>query len=72
MGSDERRKIERSGAFLSGDGFANIAVPIRTLSDDYHDTPEAQDSDRVPEPAPEGRLTRLVHAATGRHPRQDH
>jgi len=67
VAGDDRRKVERSGAFLS-DGFQNIPVPIRTLSDDYHDRPEPQDSDRVPEPEPEGVATRVVHAITGKHP----
>jgi hypothetical protein len=67
MGDQERRKVEKAGAFLS-DGFQNIAVPIRTLSDEYHDTPEPQDSDRVPDPEPDGLATRLMHRITGRHP----
>ena len=69
MAGDDRRKVERSGAFLS-DGFQNIPVPIRTLSDEYHDRPEPQDSDRVPDPEPEGVVTRVVHAVTGKHPHQ--
>jgi hypothetical protein len=33
---------------------------IRTLSDEYRDTPEPEDSSRVPPPAPRGRLRRAV------------
>jgi len=69
VGDHERRKIERSGAFL-GDGFGNAPVPIRTLSDEYQDTPEPQDSDRVPDPVPEGLATRAVRRVTRRGARQ--
>ncbi|MHB8959508.1 MAG: hypothetical protein ACYDAN_07775 [Candidatus Limnocylindrales bacterium] len=69
MADSERRKVERSGAFLS-DGFQNIPVPIRTLSDEYHDRPEPEDSDQVPEPEPEGLVTRAVHKLTGKHPKE--
>lgn len=65
MRDQERRKVERSGAFLS-DGFQNIPVPIRTLSDEYHDTPEPEESDRVPAQEPEGVVARAVHRLTGR------
>ena len=67
LSGEDRRKVERSGAFL-GDGFQNIPVPIRTLSDEYHDMPEPQDSNRVPDPAPEGLVTRMVHSIRGKHP----
>ena len=70
MGDSERRKMEKSRAFIN-DGFANIPVPIRTLSDDYHDTPEPQDSDRVPPREPQGAVTRVIHRLTGKHPHQD-
>jgi hypothetical protein len=70
MGDTERRKLEKSGAFIN-DGFANIPVPIRTLSDDYHDTPEPQDSDRVPPREPESVITRAIHRLGGKHPHQD-
>ena len=69
MSGQDRRKVERSGAFLS-DGFQNIPVPIKTLSDEYHDTPEPTDSDRVPDAEPEGLVTRLVHTVTGKHPHE--
>jgi hypothetical protein len=69
MAGDDRRKVERSGAFLS-DGFQNIPVPIRTLSDEYHDRPEPQDSDRIPAPEPESLVTRVAHSITGKHPHE--
>jgi hypothetical protein len=69
VSGDERRQVERSGAFLS-DGFQNIPVPIRTLSDEYHDRPEPRDSDIVPDPEPEGLMTRVVHSITGKHPHE--
>jgi hypothetical protein len=67
VAGDDRRKMERSGAFLS-DGFQNVPVPIKTLLDEYHDTPEPRDSDVVPPPEPEGVVTRVVHSLTGKHP----
>jgi hypothetical protein len=70
MAGGDRRKVERSGAFLS-DGFQNIPVPIRTLQDDYHDTPEPQDSDVVPPREPEGLVTRVVHSLQGKHPHDE-
>jgi hypothetical protein len=41
---------------------------IRTLSDEYHDTPEPEDSSRVPPPVPKGRLRRAVERLTRRRP----
>jgi hypothetical protein len=43
-----------------------IPVPMRTLSDDYADVPEPEDSDRVPEPKEPGRVRRLLDKL-GRH-----
>lgn len=34
---------------------------VRTLSDEYRDTPEPEDSDRVPPPEPPGLVERIVH-----------
>ncbi len=68
---DDRKKVERAGAFLTGDGLGNIAVPIRTLSDEYRDRPEPQDSDVVPPREPEGLLTRAVHSLTCKHPHDE-
>lgn len=61
--SDNKRSssLDRAGAFLSSDPYGMAAVPIRTLADEYHDQPaEPQDSERVPIPAPAGRLRRLL------------
>jgi hypothetical protein len=69
VSGEDRRKVERSGAFLS-DGGRPIPVPIKTLSDEYHDTPEPTDSDQVPDPEPEGLVTRVVHSITGKHPHE--
>lgn len=52
-------RLDRAGAFI-GDAGVNAPVPIRTLSDEFHDEPEPEDSDRVPEPEPPGRLRRLL------------
>jgi hypothetical protein len=43
-----------------------IPVPMRTLSDDYSDEPEPEDSNRVPEPKEPGRVRRLLDKL-GRH-----
>jgi hypothetical protein len=54
-------------AFLGTDPGGMVAVPMRTLSDDYHDEPaEPEDSDRVPEPEPEGLVHRLIDRVTHR------
>jgi hypothetical protein len=62
MGSPGRKRGERNaGAFMGSDAFGMIAVPSRSLSDEYHDEPaEPEDSDRVPEPEPPGRIKRIV------------
>jgi len=61
MGQARRRRRQRSaGAFL-GDGRGNIAIPMSTLADEYHDEPaEPVDSDVVPEPDPPGLVARLI------------
>ena len=44
-----------------------IPVPMTTLSDEYHDEPaEPQDSDRVPDPEPQGQFSRLIDRLMGR------
>jgi hypothetical protein len=44
-----------------------IAVPGRTLSDEWHDEPtEPEDSDRVPEPDPPSLAHRIVDRLAGR------
>ena len=42
----KRRAERNAGAFLGPAGM--IPVPTRTLSNDYSDEPEPEDSDRVP------------------------
>jgi hypothetical protein len=62
MSKTDRRKSEgNAGAFLGTDPISMTAVPMRTLSDDYHDAPaEPQDSDRVPEPEPPSAIRRAI------------
>ena len=61
-GELKRRAERNAGAFLGPDlgGGGPIPVPMRTLSDDYADVPEPEDSDRVPEPREPGRVRRLL------------
>ena len=50
-----RRAERNAGAFLTPTDYSIIPVPMRTLSDEYHDEPaEAKDSETVPSPEPEG------------------
>jgi len=61
-----KRPVRNAGAFLSPDPTGMFAVPTRTLSDEYKDVPaEPEDSDRVPEPEPEGIVRRAVDRLTG-------
>jgi hypothetical protein len=65
----KRRAERNAGAFLApdlGGGGGMIPVPMRTLSDDYSDVPEPEDSDRVPRPREPGRVRRLLDKL-GRH-----
>ena len=53
------RAEHNAGAFLGPD--IMVPVPMTTLTDDYRDEPaEPEDSDRVPEPEPKGRVRRLL------------
>lgn len=54
----KRRAERNAGAFLGPAGM--IPVPMQTLSDDYSDVPEPEDSDRVPETKEPGRIRRLL------------
>jgi hypothetical protein len=47
-----------AGAFLGPDMLA--PVPMRTLSDDYHDERAEPEDDRVPEPEPPGLIRRTL------------
>jgi hypothetical protein len=59
------REERNAGAFLGPDML--VPAPMRTLSDDYHDEPaEPQDTDRVPDPEPKGRIRRLLDRLKGR------
>ena len=52
-----------AGAFLGPDLLAPI--PMKTLSDEYHDTPaEPEDSDRVPPPEVPGRVRQFLDQLT--------
>ncbi len=58
-----------AGAFMGPDLL--VGVPMRTLSDEYHDAPVEPEDDRVPEPEPPGALRRLADALGHRLRRQD-
>jgi hypothetical protein len=61
----QRRAEQSAGAFLGPDLL--VPAPIRTLSDEYRDEPtEPEDSERVPEPDPPGRILRIVKRLAGR------
>jgi hypothetical protein len=55
---EPRREQRNAGAFLGPDMLA--PVPMRTLSDDYHDERAEPQDDRVPEPEPPSLIHRLV------------
>ena len=60
-----KRAEPNAGAFLS-EGFTPIGIPMRTLSDDYRDSPADPPDDHVPEPEPPGPVRRVVDRLTGR------
>lgn len=58
MGEPKPKQAERNaGAFLGPDLL--IPVPMRTLSDDYHDTRAEPPDDREPAPEPPGLIARI-------------
>ena len=58
---EPKKAVHNAGAFLAPYSAGSVPVPMRTLSDDYHDEPtEPEDSDRLPDPEPPGLLRRLV------------
>lgn len=59
-----RHAEKNSGAFLGPDMV--VPVPMRTLSDDYHDEPTEPEDDYEPEPEPSGLIRRVVERLTGR------
>jgi hypothetical protein len=59
MGNGEHgRRKTRVQVTLGPHGI--VGLPLRTLSDAYSDTPEPEDSDRVPAPDPPSLARRLV------------
>jgi hypothetical protein len=61
MARPKPRRAERNaGAFYSPDGLGMIPVPMRTLSDDYHDEPVDPPDDHEPEPEPPGLIERIL------------
>jgi hypothetical protein len=69
MSRPDRRPIHNAGAFLGPDLL--VPVPLRTLSDDYHDEPaEPEDSAREPEPELPGRMRRLLDRLSGQPERR--
>ena len=66
MGRDaSKREKASSGGVLGPNGVIGLPA-VRTLCDEYRDTPEPEDSESVPAPAPPGpgrqMLDRLVRA----------
>jgi hypothetical protein len=58
MGESKPKQPERNaGAFLGPDVL--IPVPMRTLSDDYHDTRAEPPDDREPPSEPPGLVARI-------------
>ncbi len=58
MGEPPRKQAEHNaGAFLGPDVL--IPVPMRTLSDDYHDARTEPPDDREPPPEPPGLVARI-------------
>lgn len=62
-----KRAIHNAGAFLDPSGIGGpIPVPMRTLSDEYHDEPAEPEEDVEPEAAPPGLLHRVIGRLTRR------
>jgi hypothetical protein len=60
--------MPNAGAFLGPDLL--VPVPMRTLSDDYHDEPaEPEDSDREPRPEAPSSIRRVLDRLARRHDR---
>jgi hypothetical protein len=58
---ERKQAVRNAGAFVDPSGVGGgIPTVIRTLSDDYHDEPEPEDTDRVPEPEPPNIAGRVV------------
>ncbi|MFI5261002.1 MAG: hypothetical protein ACHQZR_00440 [Candidatus Limnocylindrales bacterium] len=70
MSEPERKTaVHNAGAFLS-DGRGPIGIPMRTLTDEYHDEPtEPEDAERIPDPEPPGLIRRVLDRLSRRsHP----
>ena len=65
---ERQEAVRNAGAFVDPTGVGGgIPVPMRTLSDEYHDEPtEPEDSDRVPETEPPTFIRRVVERLTRR------
>jgi hypothetical protein len=61
MGGSARKEQQRNAGAFMGPDFL-IGVPMRTLSDEYHDLPVDPEDDRVPDPEPPGTRRRLADA----------
>ena len=67
MGEPKPKRAQRSaGAFLGTDGIGMVPVPMRTLSDDYHDEPTEPEEDHVPEAEPPTLVHRVLDRLTRR------
>ena len=56
-----KRAEHNAGMFVDPSGIGGgIPAPMSTLTDEYHDEPEPEDSDRVPEPDPPSLAHRVV------------
>ncbi len=62
----QRKAESNAGAFLAPTDGSMIPVPMRTLSDEYHDEPTEPPDDRVPDPEPPGFFQRLRDRLGGR------
>jgi len=59
--ADKSKSVEPRFDGVAGP-FQGIGLPsVRTLSDEYHDTPEPSDSSRVPTPEPPGLVRRIAN-----------
>jgi hypothetical protein len=66
--TDEPVEPRFDGVFVGGRS-GGIGLPrVRNLSQEYRDTPEPEDSDRVPPPAPRSTWARLMDRIRGSRP----
>jgi len=55
-----KRPVHNAGAFYDPGGFAPIAVPMSTLSDEYHDEPAEPEEEQEPAPEPLSLARRFI------------